>query len=79
MIEKSRSKETFIDRRLRESSDGAPVRERRQFTNSYEELSPDARELALAVDQYKLHHRRRYITFEELHSVVTGLGYSKTD
>lgn len=68
---------SFQDRRSSHAPNGAPVRERRQFTNSHEELTPDARELARAVDQYKLHHRRRYITFEELLSVVTSLGYSK--
>ena len=34
-------------------------------------------ELALAIDRYKLAHRRRFITYEEMLSVVKSLGYSK--
>ena len=52
-----------------------PVIERRQFGNSHNELSPEARALGLAIDQYKLVHRRRYITYEEMLSVVKSLGY----
>jgi hypothetical protein len=33
--------------------------------------------LAEAVDQYKLLHRQRFITFEELFDVVSSLGYHK--
>jgi hypothetical protein len=67
----------FIDRRS--NTLGAPPggRERRQFGNSYENLSPDARELAEAIDRYKLAHHRRFITCEELLEVITGLGYRK--
>ena len=68
---------TFVDRRTSSPSD-LPGRERRQFTNSHTELSPDARELATAIDQYKLHRRRRFITFEEMLEVVHGLGYRKS-
>lgn len=68
---------TFIDRRQTTGDASAPGRERRQFTNSHEELSPDARELAVAIDSYKLMHRRRFITFEEMLSVVKSLGYTK--
>ena len=53
--------------------------ERRQFTNSLSEYSEEATELGQAIDQYKLMHRRRFINFEELLSVVKSLGYSKTD
>jgi hypothetical protein len=67
---------TFVDRRSYAATE-APVRERRQFTNSYAELTPDAQELALAIDQYKLRHRRRFITFEEMLSVIQSLGYRK--
>lgn len=66
----------FIDRRSHESI-GAPVRERRQFVNSHDELSPEARELADSIDAYKLRHRRRFITYEEVLQVVHGLGYRK--
>jgi hypothetical protein len=67
----------FVDRRSYDPGVGMPARERRQFTNSHEELSPDARELAQAIDQYKLTHRRRFITYEEMLSVVRSLGYHK--
>ena len=67
----------FVDRRSQQAPD-SPTRERRQFTNSYLELSPDARELAQAIDQYKLHHRRRFITYEEMLRVMTSLGYHKS-
>ena len=69
----------FVDRRSSTPVEGAPVRERRQFTNSYEELSPPAQELARAIDQYKLRHRRRFITYEEMLSVVLSLGYHRDD
>ena len=72
----SEAEDTFIDRRLVESAK-VPCPERRQFSNSHDDLSPPARELALAIDQYKLLHRRRFITYEETLSVITGLGYSK--
>jgi hypothetical protein len=70
------SAETFVDRR---SYDHVvqPMHERRQFTNSHDDLSPDARELALAIDGYKVHHRRRFITYEEMLFVVKSLGYHK--
>jgi len=42
----------FVDRRDYSSGGEAPARERRQFTNSHEGLSPEARELALAIDHY---------------------------
>ena len=67
----------FIDRRTGDVSIGTPMRERRQFTNSHEDLSPDAIELAQAIDQYKLIHRRRFITYEEMLAVVKSLGYKK--
>ena len=68
---------TFVDRRNYDVAVQVPAGERRQFANSYEGLSPDARELALAIDGYKLHHRRRFITFEEMLAVVKSLGYHK--
>jgi hypothetical protein len=67
----------FIDRRQApsEARPGGP--ERRQFSNAYSSDRPDVNELAEAVDQYKLRHRRRFITFEELYDVMRGLGYHK--
>jgi len=37
----------------------------------------DAIELAEAIDRYNLTHRRRFISCEELHGVITELGYTK--
>lgn len=69
--------DTFVDRRSSTAPVDQPVRERRQFANSHEELSPDATELARAIDGYKLQHRRRFITFEEMLSVIKSLGYHR--
>ncbi|MEX2173809.1 MAG: hypothetical protein WD872_05565 [Pirellulaceae bacterium] len=69
--------EPFVDRRNYDSQAGAPQRERRQFSNTYEELSVEARDLAQAIDSYKLVHRRRFITYEEMLSVVHSLGYKR--
>lgn len=66
----------FVDRRKGSGNDG-PQRERRQFANSYNELSEPARELAHAIDQYKLRHRRRFITYEEMYEVISQLGYRR--
>lgn len=68
---------TFVDRRKSVGPADAVDRERRQFTNSHSELSADAAELARAIDQYKLTHRRRFINFEEMLAIVKSLGYSK--
>ena len=68
---------TFVDRRSYDVSGHTPAVERRQFTNSYEGLSPEALDLAQAIDGYKLRHRRRFITYEEMLSVVKSLGYQR--
>lgn len=67
--------DVFVERR--EIPTGAPGRERRQFADSHDELSPEARELAVAIDTYKLAHRRRFITYEEMLGVVKSLGYHR--
>ena len=67
--------DVFTDRRNLDR--GAPGTERRQFVNSHAELSPAARELAQAIDEYKLDHRRRFITSEEILDVIESLGYRK--
>ena len=67
----------FVDRRNYDVAMPPPSGERWQFANSHEGLSPEAREVALAVDQYKLHHRRRFITYEEMLYVFKTLGYHK--
>ncbi len=67
----------FTDRRSYRVDWRLPACERRQFANSHEGLSPEAAELAHSIDEYKLHHRRRFITYEEMLSVVRSLGYHK--
>jgi hypothetical protein len=67
----------FIDRRFSNAVAAVPGVERRQFSNSYDDLSPRVRELALAIDEYKLVHRRRFITYQEMIEVIEGLGYHK--
>ncbi|HEX3725862.1 MAG TPA: hypothetical protein VHV08_06450 [Pirellulales bacterium] len=67
----------FLDRRSYDPAIGHPSHERRQFANSHEDLSPEARDLAVAIDEYKLVHRRRFITYEEMLGVVKSLGYHK--
>jgi hypothetical protein len=68
---------SFVDRRTNSDASCHPAIERRQFTNSHEELSPEAAELARAIDQYKLVHRRRFITYEEMLGVIKSIGYEK--
>jgi hypothetical protein len=67
----------FVDRRNASAAEQTSAYERRQFGNSHEDLSPEAAELAHAIDQYKLVHRRRFITFEEMLAVVKSLGYHR--
>lgn len=65
----------FTDRR--NASQGPPGVERRQFSDARMDSRPEVRELAEAVDQYKLLHRRRFVTFDELYDVIVSLGYHK--
>ncbi len=67
----------FADRRNPEVQRKSPGSERRQFNNSYNELSPEAAELGRAIDQYKLLNRRRFITYDEMLSIIKQLGYSR--
>jgi hypothetical protein len=67
----------FIDRRNTDTAHDSPNRERRQFADSHTALSFEAKELATAIDQYKLVHRRRFITYEEMLGVMQSLGYSR--
>jgi hypothetical protein len=69
--------DSFVDRRSPSQLGNEPFIERRQFANSYEELSPEAAELARAIDGYKFQHRRRFLTFEEMLAVIKSLGYSR--
>ncbi|TWU50787.1 hypothetical protein Poly51_40800 [Rubripirellula tenax] len=68
---------SFVDRRSIKSGVSARS-ERRQFGSSHMGLSEDGRELAQAIDQYKLQHHRRYLTCDEMLTVLTALGYAKT-
>lgn len=63
----------FLDRRQLSGKDRGI--ERRQFGNSYRDLSEPGRELAEAIDAYKVQHRRRYITTDEMLQVIQSLGY----
>lgn len=80
LLQEEKTKESddlgFVDRR-QQASGGAPIRERRQFTNSHEGLSEEAAELAQAIDSYKARHRRRFINYEEMLVIVKSLGYSR--
>lgn len=69
------AQQPFVDRR--QNAGSPPGVERRQFSNTYGELSPESRELAMAIDQYKLMHRRRFITYDEMLAVIKSLGYHK--
>jgi hypothetical protein len=66
----------FLDRRSGDPGQ-SPNRERRQFADSHTELSPEAQDLAAAIDTYKLVHRRRFITYEEMLGVIKSLGYHR--
>ena len=70
----------FVQRRGMNPNPGGgppPGGERRTFSNCYDGLSPEAQQLAEAIDQYKLVNRRRFITYEEMLSVIKSLGYHK--
>lgn len=71
--------DTFVDRRGPAPLTGRPTRERRQFADSHDGLSSAAKELADAIDQYKLRHRRRFITYQEMLDVLVTLGYQKSN
>jgi hypothetical protein len=69
--------DVFLDRRAQSDPGMGPMIERRQFANSYDDLSLEAAELARAIDGYKVQHRRRFITFEEMLAVINSLGYQR--
>ncbi|MBN2292862.1 MAG: hypothetical protein JXM70_10580 [Pirellulales bacterium] len=71
------SGDVFVNRRVSTGPNPNQGSERRQFTNSHDGLSPEAQELALAIDGYKARHRRRFITYEEMLAVIKSLGYHK--
>ena len=67
----------FIDRRQRDAGASPAGTERRQFRDGDRSSRPEVAELANAIDDYKVAHRRRFITFEELFDVMTSLGYHR--
>jgi len=67
----------FVDRR--QQSVNEERGERRQFGNSYRNLSPEGQRLAEAIDAYKVEQHRKYITTDELLGVIGRLGYKKSD
>jgi len=69
--------ENFVDRRIQNASDKGS--ELRQFGNTYRDLSAAGQELAEAIDAYKVNHRRRYITTDEMLEVILTLGYQRVE
>lgn len=67
----------FVDRRDPSKQRQNTGLERRQFSDGYSNLSPEAAELGRAVDKYKVENHRRFVTYEELLAVMKSLGYSK--
>jgi hypothetical protein len=68
---------SFVDRRGNVTQRKSAGIERRQFSNTHNDLTEDAAELGRAIDAYKLNHRRRFINYEEMLQVIKGLGYRK--
>jgi len=67
----------FVERRQRDPGTSPAVSERRQFRDGNRSARPEVAELADAIDDYKVAHHRRFITFEELFDVMASLGYHK--
>lgn len=65
------------DRRKNRGGAAPGGRERRQFRDSHSDGDSDVRELAEAIDNYKMANHRRFITYEEILNVVKSLGYHK--
>lgn len=68
---------SFVDRRQQLGT--GERGERRQFGNSYHNLSSEGQQLAEAIDAYKVDHHRRYITTDELLGVLGKLGYKQSE
>lgn len=66
----------FVERRA--SGNNGRVSERRQFGSSHTGLSQAGRQLAQAIDHYKVQHHRRYITCDEMLFVLSELGYRRS-
>ena len=68
---------SFVDRRDSSTTTGVAGFERRQFRDGNRSSRPEVAEFADAIDEYKVTHRRRFVTFEELFDVIARLGYHK--
>ena len=77
-VENSSESINFVDRRTARKQDNGGGFERRQFSDGHQGLSPEAPELGIAIDQYKLTNSRRYITHEEMIQVIKSIGYVKS-
>ena len=66
----------FIERRATDQTATSGF-ERRQFRDGQRSSRPEVAEFADAIDEYKILHRRRFITFEELYDVMISLGYHR--
>ena len=67
----------FLDRRGQRPERPTEGFERRQFSENRDAMDPDVRELAEAIDSFKISRHRRYVTLAELMQVVKELGYHK--
>ena len=79
MTEENAQKQEYMEIEGRKNQEGtaADGREPRQFRDSHHQDDPEVRELAEAIDNYKMSNRRRFITYEEILNVVKSLGYHK--
>ncbi len=77
MEENQQNAASFIERRRGDNGPSPGGFERRQFRDGNRSARPEVAELANAIDDYKLAHRRRFITFEELYDVMLSLGYHR--
>lgn len=66
----------FVERRASVTGNNSDF-ERRQFRDGNRSARPEVAEFADAIDEYKITHRRRFITFEELYDVMISLGYHR--
>ena len=67
----------FVDRRSPRAEHATGGHERRQFAESRDTMDPDVRELAEAIDSFKISQHRRYVTLAEVLAVVKNLGYHR--
>lgn len=60
------------------SNDEKTSNDFQQFNCAEENFAHEALELADALEKYKLIHRRRYISFEEILCILHTLGYRRS-